>query len=117
MSTLTVNSVSKAGVANMAAALVAADVAGDDVKSSNGLLIVMQNADASPHTLTIAAPVASANCGNYGSLDVDPIAFVVAAGEIGFLTIPNGYVDSDQNFAWTYDDVTSVTIGVFSLSP
>lgn len=117
MAVLTVNAVSKAGVLDLSAVLVAADVAGDSVGSSGGLLLVLTNGDGSPHTLTVAAPTPTTNCGNLGSLDVDDIVFVVAAGDTGFLTIPLGYVDATGNFAWTYDAVTSVTIGVFSLSP
>ena len=117
MALLTVQSVSKAGIADAIGALAAADVAGDSIGSSAGILIVVDNADASPHTLTIAAPVASADCGNLGALDVDPITLVVAAGNTGFLTVPLGYGDASNNFAWTYDAVTSVTVGVFSLAP
>lgn len=117
MATLTVQRVSKAGIADVAGALAAAAALGDEVDSASGLLVVMANGDASPHTLTVAAPVANTACGNFGSLPVADLTLVVAAGDIGFLTIPPGYRDSDGNYAWTYDDVTDVTVGVFSLAP
>lgn len=117
MATLTVQRVSKAGIADLASALTAAAAAGDEVDSASGLLVVMANGDASPHTLTVAAPVATADCGSYGSLPVAALTLTVAAGDTGFLTIPAGYRDSDNNFAWTYDDETGVTVGVFSLAP
>lgn len=115
MAELTVQSIAKAGIPDVDTALAAADVAGDSVNRAAGLLIVMNNADGSPHTLTVAAPSANANCGNLGQLDVDPITLVVAAGDIGFLNIPAGYVAASGDYEWTYDAITSVTIGVFSL--
>lgn len=117
MASLLVTRVSKAGIPNAAGALDPADVAGDDVVSASGLLIVMENKDVGAHTLTVAAPSATADCGNLGELAVEDITLVVAAGEFGFLTIPAGYADASNNFAWTYDDVTSLAIGVFSLAP
>jgi len=117
MAKLAVNSIQKAGIADLDAVLAAADVAGDSVDSSSGIFIVMKNADASPHTLTVAKPKASADCGNLGSLVVADITLVVAAADTGFVSIPQGYVDAGGDFSWTYDDVTSVTIGVFSIAP
>lgn len=117
MALLTVTPITKAGIPDISAALVAADVAGDSVNSSSGIFITVDNADAAGHTLTIVAPVATAGCGHYGALPVEDITFTVAPGTTGFLTIPAGYSDSGGNFSWTYDAVTSVTVGVFSLSP
>ncbi len=117
MAKLTVNSIQKAGIADLDAVLVAADVAGDSVDQSSGIFIAMKNADAAPHTLTVAKPAASADCGNLGALTVDDITLVVAAADIGFVSIPQGYVDSGGDFSWTYDAITSVTVGVFSIAP
>lgn len=117
MALLSVTSVSKAGIADLDAVLAAADALGDSVDASTGLLIVLKNDDAGPHTLTIAKPVASADCGNLGSLPVADIVLTVAGSDIGFLTVPSGYANGSNDFAWLYDAVTSVTIGVFSLAP
>lgn len=117
MATLTVNAIQKAGLADLDAILVAAAAAGDDYPASSGTFIVMKNADVSTHTLTIAAPAASANCGNLGALPVAAMTLVVLAADIGFISVPPGYVDGSGNYAWTYDDETSVTIGVFSIAP
>lgn len=117
MAVLQVQQVSKKGIVDVLNALSPADAAGDSVPSAPGLLIVMDNTDASAHTLTVAAPVAEANCGNYGALTVDPLTLVLATNQSGFLAIPNGYVDANNNFAWTYDAVTGVKIGVFSIAP
>ncbi len=116
MAELTVQAITKAGLAGVSAALASADVAGDTVKQAQELLIVMDNTDSSPHTLTVAAPAATAECGDLGSLAVSDLTLVVANGNIGFLTIPSGYGDGAE-FSWTYDDVTSLAIGVFSLAP
>lgn len=117
MAILTVTSIQKAGIADISAVLVAADVAGDSYPASSDLFIALANGDGSPHTLTVAAPSASANCGNLGALDVDDITLVVAAGDTGFLSVPLGYADGSGNIAWTYDAITSVTVGVFSIAP
>lgn len=116
MATLTVQNVSKAGLADLSGALAAADAAGDQVAAAGGLLLVVENGDASSHTVTVARPSATANVGGYGDLAVADLTLTVAAGDIGFLTIPSKYADG-SNFAWTYDAVTSLGVGVFSLAP
>ena len=116
MAELTVRSVTKAGINDLSTALASADAVGDSVKQAQELLIVMENADSGAHTLTVAAPIATTECGNFGELPVADLTLVVAAADIGILTIPAGYGDG-VDFSWTYDDVTSVKIGVFSLAP
>lgn len=117
MALLTVNAIQKAGIADIDAVLVAADVAGDSVDASSGIFIAVKNADASPHTLTIARPVPTSDCGNLGELPVSDITLVVAAADTGFLAVPLGYANGNGDFAWTYDGITSVTVGVFSIAP
>lgn len=116
MATLSVNSVSKAGIVDIDVPLVSADVAGDDVVSSSKLLLVLKNDDASPHTLTLTRPSATIQCGNVGLADLSDIVLIVAGSDIGFVTIPDGYA-SAGSFSWTYDAVTSLSIGIFSLAP
>lgn len=117
MAELAVQSISKAGIADVSGALTAADVAGDSVRSSSGIFIAMENADAASHTLTVTAPTSTIDCPGYGSLPVSDITLTVAADDIGFVSIPSAYIDGNGSFSWTYDAVTSVTIGVFSISP
>lgn len=117
MAELTVQAISKAGIPDLSSALVAADVAGDSVRQSSGIFIAVSNADAAPHTLTVAAPTSTTNCGGYGALDVEDITLTVAAGDTGFVSIPPAYIDGNGDYSWTYDAVTSVTVGVFSISP
>ena len=117
MALLTPTRISKAGIADLLASLGAADAAGDSVVAANGLLVVMSNIDASPHTLTVAAPVATTRKAGFGDLSVSALNLTVAAGgDFGLITIPAEYAVSNE-YSWTYDDVTGVTIGVFSLSP
>lgn len=117
MAILTVTPIQKSGIPDMTAALVAADAAGDGVDAASGIFVAVANGDASSHTLTVPAPTASTRCGGYGALTVDDIAFTVAAGATGFFAVPSSYADSEGNYAWTYDDVTGVTVGVFSITP
>lgn len=108
--------ITKAGLADLDASLAAADVAGDNVPVSSGIFIVVKNADASPHTLTIAKPATSAICGNLGSVDLDDMTLIVAAADTGFISVPRGYAQNGL-ISWTYDGITSVTVGVFSIAP
>ena len=117
MALLDVQRVSKAGIADFSGALSAADAAGDSVKAASNLLIVVENGDASSHTVTITAPTNTSNDVNYGALPVSDIVLTVGAGDIGVVAIPLGYGNGANEFAWTYDAVTSVTAGVFSLAP
>jgi len=117
MAKLTVQAITKAGIADLAGALAAAAALGDSADNSSGIFLVVQNADGGPHTVTVAAPVSSVVAGNLGSLDVDPLSLVVAAGDVGFLAIPTGYQNTDGDLAWTYDDETGMTVGVFSIAP
>lgn len=115
MALLTVNSINQSGL-DISATAVAADVAGDSVKSASDLMIYVENNDVGAHTVTVAKPQATAQCGNLGTLTVNDIVISVPAGEARSFTIPQGYSDASGNFAWTYDAVTSVTVGVFSLA-
>ena len=117
MAELTVTPIKKAGIADVSGGLTAADAAGDSVKSSSGIFIALENGDVSAHTLTVAAPASSTECDGYGSLAVADIVLTVAAGDIGFVSIPSSYVSGNGNFSWTYDAVTSVSVGVFSIAP
>jgi len=111
-----VTPITKAGVLDLSAALVAADVAGDSVPSASGIFIAIENGDASPHTVTVSAPAASASCGRYGSVAIEDMTIIVPAGATAVFAIPLGYVSSTGDFVWTYDAVTSVAAGVFSIS-
>jgi hypothetical protein len=115
MAALTVTPITQAGV-DQTASLVAADAAGDTVVSSSGIHVRVDNGDASPHTVTVTKPSASVICQPYGTVQLDDIVITVAATGTESFTIPLGYAGTDGNFSWTYDDVTSVTVGVFSIA-
>lgn len=116
MAILTVTNVSKAGLADVSGALTAADAAGDQVPRAGGLLIAFENGDTSAHTVTVTRPVPTTPVAGYGDLPVADLTLTIAAGDIGFLAIPTKYADG-ANFSWTYDAVTSLSVGVFSLAP
>lgn len=115
MAELTVTPITQDGV-DQAAVAVAADVAGDSVRSSSGLFIHVINGDVGAHTATVAAPLASTICPPFGEVDVTDIVINIPAGEARSFTIPQGFSNASGDFAWTYDDVTSVTAAVFSLA-
>ncbi len=116
MALLTPTAVTKAGIPDILTPQVAADVAGDRVKAASGIGIIVTNGDASPHTLTVAAPSATTQCAGYGDLPLPDLTLVVAAGDTGMITIPLKYAVNSE-FTWTYDDVTSVTLSVLSYAP
>lgn len=115
MTLLTVQSITPDGV-DLDALLTQAVAAGDSVANTAGLLFKMKNADSGAHTLTLAAPVATAQAGSFGEQAISDIVIVVSAGESKEFTVPAGYADQGL-FSWDYDDDISVSIGVFALAP
>lgn len=114
MAKLTVQPITPDGL-DLDDSLAAAAAAGDNVDSASGLLLWMKNADVGPHTLTIDAPVATAQAGGFGSQAIADIVVAVPAGESRGITIPAGYAVLGV-VSWTYDDETGVSVGVFSLA-
>jgi hypothetical protein len=96
--------------------LTAADAAGDFVKKSDGLLFVLTNGDAAPHTVTVASPVSETVANGFGKQAVSDISIAVPAGESVYFSVPSGYATSGS-IQLTYDAVTSVSVGVFAVSP
>lgn len=113
MAELTVLSIDESGIADLLASLVAANVAGDSVRQASGQFIIMDNADASSHTLTVAVPAAEVDCPGYGDVSLAARELIVAAGKYGIISIPPKYAVNGV-VSWTYDDITSVKVGVLS---
>jgi len=91
--------------------LVAATLAGDDCATGAGVLLVVNNADASAHTVTLATP------GTVDGLAVADRAVEVAAGTEAVIPVTDRYRDSSTGrCAITYDAVTSVTVGVIRVA-
>ena len=106
MADLAVQSISRAGYEPTYAA---ADVAGDAFPNSGKEFIHVLNGDVSSHTVTVAI---------VRQIDgLSPTARVVTvpASEDRMIgPFPTGdYNDGDGKVNWTYDAVTSVTVGVF----
>lgn len=108
MAALTVNQIDLGGVEY---ALESAAAGGDTFVNNGKSIFVIDNADASPHTVTFNTP------GKIKGVDIDNPAVTIPAGETHFIgpfdtSIFNG---ATGTVAVTYDGVTSVTVGVFSL--
>lgn len=112
MALLTVQEIDENGF-DLAGQLAAADVAGDTVDAASGLFIAIDNADVGAHTLTITKPQATEET-KFGALPVSDLVITVPASELHVFTVPRGYEQNGQ-ITWAYDDVTSVSIGVFTL--
>ncbi|MFG2328249.1 hypothetical protein ACGFMM_01350 [Streptomyces sp. NPDC048604] len=88
--------------------LTAAAGGGDDCATGAGVLLVVSNGDASPHTVTLATPETVD-----GDLAVADRAVVVAAGAEAVIPVTSRYRNpSTGRCAITYDGVTSVTVAV-----
>lgn len=109
MATLTVQDVDKDG---LQPSLAAADVAGDEFVNTGKEWLRIDNGDASPHTVTIAVNK------TVDDLVVPDRAVAIPAGETRLIgPLATGvYNDADKKVQLSYDDVTSVTIGVFKLT-
>jgi hypothetical protein len=93
----------------MDAALVAAAAGGDTASTGSGVFLVVKNADAGSHTVTLATPGTVD-----GDLAVADRTVTVAAGKTEFIPLTARYRDpSTGRAAVTYDGVTSVSVAVF----
>lgn len=97
------------------ATLTAASAGGDTFPADTGKLFRVDNADGSTHTVTIAKPANDVVCGSYGKVALEDIVISIPTNESRVFTIPLGYAQ-DGKFTLTYDAVTSVTVGAFSLA-
>lgn len=98
-----------AGIADVAGQAVAAAGGGDTAPVGSGRFLYVNNADASPHTVTMATP------GTVKGLAVSDGAVTVAAGDHAIIPLNNVYRGSNGRAAITYDGVTSLTVAAFEL--
>ena len=88
---------------------------GDTVPVGGRTLVLVQNDDASGHTVTIAKQRDEVTVPGYGTLTTSDISQLIGAGDLGaFYPAPNVY-GSGGRASVTYDDVTSTTIAVLRL--
>lgn len=108
MANLSVNNIAAAGTA---VALGAASGGGDTFAGTGKEVLVVENGDGSPHTVTLAT-FKSVN-----GLTVPNRAVTVAAGATKYIPVGKEHVDpADGNVDITYDGVTSVAVGVIRLT-
>lgn len=92
----------------------AANSGGDNFVPGESVYIEIDNADAAPHTATVVTPKEA-----FPGAAIEDIEIVVPAGTRRFAgPFPSnrfGDPANDGKAAITYDAVTNVTIGVFSL--
>lgn len=86
---------------------VAASAGGDDCDTGPGVELLVDNADASPHTVTLVTPR------TIDGLAVADRAVVVAAGTDEIIPVGHEYQDTSTGRASiTYDAVTSLNVAV-----
>lgn len=94
------------------ALLAAATAGGDTAPTGAGVFLVVKNADASSHTVTIAVPATVD-----GDLTITSRAVVVAAAKTFFIPLTATYRNpTTGRAAITYDAVTSVTVAVIRVN-
>lgn len=107
MADLTVTAVPVGGgLADLAAAAVAASAAGDTAPVGPNRVLAVINGDAAPHTVTVATP------GTVKGLDVADAVLTVAAGDTGLLPLSRLFAGTDGRAAITYDSETALTVAV-----
>lgn len=109
MAALTLTTLPIAGGVSITDNLVAAAALGDTAPVGPGRFLVVRNADAAPHTVTIATP------GSVSGLAISEATMTVAAGETNAIPLGQVFRGSSGRAAITYDAVTSVTVGAFEL--
>ncbi|URM90416.1 hypothetical protein LUW75_10875 [Streptomyces sp. MRC013] len=97
------------GLPDLAGAAVAASALGDTAPVGTGRCLVVVNADASPHTVTVATP------GTVSGLGVADAVLTVAAGDTGILPLPRLFAQDNGRASITYDGVTSLSVAVLEL--
>lgn len=111
MAALATNVVPLTGL-QLDAALVAATSGGDTAPTGAGVFLVVKNADASSHTVTLATPGTVD-----GDLAVADRTITVAAGKTEFIPVTATYRNpTSGRAAITYDAVTSVSVAVVRVS-
>lgn len=110
MATLSVESITESG---LNATYSAADVAGDTFSNdtSEEIFLHVKNGDASPHTVTVTAIVASRVIPGLGTVTKADSSTAIPAGEDRFIG-PFPFTAYGSSPDITYDDVTSVTVAV-----
>lgn len=110
MASLTATSVPIAGgLADILGAAVAAAVGGDTAPVGPNLVLYVNNADASSHTVTLATP------GTQKGLAVSDATVTVAAGKHAMIPLANVFRGSAGRASITYDGVTSLKVAVLEL--
>lgn len=102
MATLTTQT---AALAGLSVALGDASAGGDQCATGPGLALVVQNGDASSHTVTLATP------GTVDGLAIADRVVTVPAGALAVIPLNDVYRDpATGRAAITYDGVTSVKV-------
>jgi hypothetical protein len=90
-----------------AVTFVSAAGGGDTCQTGAGVLLLVKNGDAAPHTVTLVTP------GTVNGLALADRAIAVAAGAQQAIPVSNDYRNpSTGRASITYDGVTSVTVAV-----
>lgn len=97
------------GLADVAAAAVAAAVGGDTAPTGPGRFLYVNNGSGAPITATVATP------GTVSGLDVENAALVVGAGDHGIIPLSRVFAGVSGRAAVTYSAVTTVTVAVVEL--
>lgn len=89
---------------------------GDSFKNTGREFLFIKNADASVHTVTVAAQDSTVSTEQYGKLTKNDAEITVAAGKEGFIgPFPPSVFNSNGQASITYDGVASLSIAVVTI--
>ncbi len=97
------------GVADVAAAAVAAAGGGDTAPVGPGRFLYVNNGSGGSITVTVATP------GSVAGLAISDTAVAVAAGDIALIPLANVHRGANGRAAITYSGVTDLTVAAFEL--
>jgi hypothetical protein len=97
------------GLADLAAAAVAANSGGDTAPCGPGRLLAIINGGGGSITATIGTP------GTVSGLDVENPAVAVAAGDTALIPLSRLFAGANGRASITYSGVTSVTVAALEL--
>lgn len=97
------------GEIDLIGALAAAAGGGDTAEVGEGLFFVANNASVSTITITIATP------GTFHGLAIPDVTMAVLTEDVGIIPLSGIFRGAAGRAVITYDDVTTLTVGVFKL--
>jgi len=115
MADLTIQNVTEAGIDPT---MESAAAGGDAALNDGRVILLINNGDASSHTVTVTAQTTSFDDQQYGDATKSDASILVPAGSEALIGpfAPQAFNDSNGDIQITYDAVTSMTIAALKIT-